>query len=104
MNPNYSVLILLLFILFIKMFLLPIELTNLILEFSGYHKLRNGIYMKQIAESQLFDMAIKIQRMPKIKHGYVKIKVAPTTTTSINKIETTMILFYSNSDYKSTRL
>ncbi len=86
------------------MFLLPIELTNLILEFSGYHKLRNGIYMKQIAESQLFDMAIKIQRMPKIKHGYVKIKVAPTTTTSINKIETTMILFYSNSDYKSTRL
>ena len=31
---------------------LPIELTNLILEFSGYHKLRNGRYMNQIAEAQ----------------------------------------------------
>jgi hypothetical protein len=90
---------------------LPIELTNLILEFSGYHKLRNGKYIKQIAEDQLFDMAIKIQRMPKITHGYVKIKVAPTTTiitttttTIINKIETTMILFDSTRNYKSTRL
>lgn len=86
---------------------LPIELTNLILEFSGYHKLRNGKYIKQIAEDQLFDMDIKIQRMPKITHGYVKIKVAPTTTTTttiINKIETTMILFNSTSNYKSTRL
>lgn len=84
------------------MFLLPDELTNLILEFSGYHKLRNGKYIKQIAEPQLFDMDIKIQRMPKITHGYVKIKM-PTTTTS-NKIETTMILFNSTSNYKSTRL
>jgi hypothetical protein len=84
---------------------LPIELTNLILEYSGYHKLRNGRYMKQIEEASLFDMAIKIQRMPKIKNGYVKIRVAPTTKTTLkNKIETTMILFYSNSNYKSTRL
>ena len=84
---------------------LPIELTNLILEFSGYHKLRNGQYMKQIAEPQLFNMSIKIQRIPKITHGYVKIKVAPTTTTTkINKIETTMILFDSTRNYKSTRL
>ena len=83
---------------------LPIELTNLILEFSGYHKLRNGRYMKQITEAQLFSMTIKIQRMPKITHGYVKIKVAPTTTTTKNKIETTMILFNSTSDYKSGRL
>jgi len=82
---------------------LPIELTNLILEFSGFHKLRNGKYVKQISEDQLFDMDIKIQRMPKITHGYVKIKVAPTTTI-INKIETTMILFNSTSNYKSTRL
>ncbi len=87
------------------MFLLPNELTNLILEFSGYHKLRNGRYMKQITEAQLFDMSIKIQRMPKITHGYVKIKVVPTTNpTIINKIETTMILFNSTSNYKSTRL
>jgi hypothetical protein len=85
------------------MFLLPNELTNLILEFSGYHKLRNGRYMKQISELQLFDMDIKIQRMPKIRHGYVKIKL-PTTTTTTNKIETTMILFHSTSNYTSTRL
>lgn len=78
---------------------LPIELTNLILEFSGYHKLRNGRYMKQIAEPQLFNMAIKIQMMPKIVHGHIKISM-PTT----NKIETTIILFNSHSSYKSTRL
>ncbi len=78
---------------------LPLELTNLILEFSGYHKLRNGRYMKQIAESQIFNMAIKIQMMPKIIHGYIKIRM-PTT----NKIETTMILFNSHSNYNSGRL
>jgi hypothetical protein len=83
---------------------LPIELTNLILEFSGYHKLRNGKYVKQIAEDQLFDMDIKIQRMPKITHGYIKIRMPTTTTTIKNKIETTMILFNSTSNYKSTRL
>lgn len=83
---------------------LPNELTNLILEFSGYHKLRNGKYMKQISEPQLFDMSIKIQRMPKITHGYVKIRMPTTTTTITNKIETTMILFNSHSNYKSGRL
>ena len=85
-------------------FCLPIELTNLILEFSGYHKLRNGCYIKQIAEHQLFNMDIKIQRMPKIINGYVKINITTTTTTTPNKIETTMILFNSTSNYKSTRL
>ena len=80
---------------------LPIELTNLILEFSGYHKLRNGRYMNQIAEAQLFDMAIKIKSMPKITNGYIKINIITETT---NKIETTMILFDSTRNYKSTRL
>jgi uncharacterized membrane protein len=76
---------------------LPNELTNLILEFSGYHKLRNGQYMKQIAEVMLFEMYIKIQRMPKIKYGYVQLRMAPTTTT--------IILFNSNYNYdKSNRL
>jgi hypothetical protein len=76
---------------------LPFELTNLILEYGGYHKLRNGKYMKQLAEPQLFNMAIKIQMMPKIIHGYVKIKL-PTTTT--------LILFYNSpsNHNKSTRL
>lgn len=73
---------------------LPNELTNLILEFSGYHKLRNGRYMKQIAETLLFEMYIKIKRMPKIKYGYVQLKVVPTTTT--------MILFSSCYDYNKT--
>jgi hypothetical protein len=79
---------------------LPIELTNLILEFSGFHKLRNGQYMKQISETLLFEMYIKIQRMPKIKYGYVLLKAIPTKTT-----KTTMILFNSSYDYsKSNRL
>ena len=78
--------------------ILPIELTNLILEYSGYHRLRNGRYMKQIEEASLFDMAIKIQRMPKITRGYVKIKVTTTT----NNIETTLILYNSHSNYNST--
>jgi hypothetical protein len=78
---------------------LPIELTNLILEFSGFHKLRNGQYMKQISEALLFKMYIKIKRMPKIKYGYVQLKVAPTTTT------TTMILLGLSYNYnKSNRL
>jgi hypothetical protein len=79
---------------------LPVELTNLILEFSGYHKLRNGRYMKQISEAQLFEMYIKIKRMPKIKYGYVQLKVAPTTITT-----TTMILLGLSYNYnKSNRL
>ena len=81
--------------------ILPIELTNLILEFSGYHKLRNGEYMKQITEVKLFNMDIKIQRMPKIIRGCVKIKMPTTTTT--NKLETTIILFYNSpSIYKNS--
>ena len=39
--------------------------------------------MKQISETQLFEMYIKIQRMPKIKYGYVQLKVIPTKTTMI---------------------
>jgi hypothetical protein len=79
---------------------LPIELTNLILEFSGYHKLRNGQYMKQITETQLFKMYIKIQRMPKIKYGHVQLKMPTTTTTT-----TTIILLGLNYNYnKSNRL
>jgi hypothetical protein len=84
--------------------ILPNELTNLILEFSGFHKLRNGRYMKQISEAQLFEMAIKIQRIPKIRNGHVKIFI-PITTTTTRKERTTLILFNSSYDYnKSSRL
>ena len=85
--------------------ILPIELTNLILEYSGYHKLRNGQYMNQIEEVMLFNMDIKIQRMPKIIRGSVKIKMptTTTTTTTTNKLETTIILFYNSpSIYKNS--
>jgi hypothetical protein len=77
---------------------LPIELTNLILEFSGYHKLRNGQYMKQISETQLFEMYIKIQRMPKIKYGRVQLKMPIDTTTTI------ILLGLSYNYNKSNRL
>lgn len=81
---------------------LPIELTNLILEFSGYHKLRNGQYMTQLSKTRLIKINIKIQSMPKLTNGYVKITVttaATNTNTNTNKIETTMILFNSTSSY-----
>jgi hypothetical protein len=83
---------------------LPNELTNLILEFSGYHKLRNGKYMKQITETQLFEMYIKIQRMPKIKYGYVQLKM-PIDTTTTTPTTTTIILLGLNYNHnKSNRL
>jgi hypothetical protein len=70
---------------------------NIVLEYTGYHKRRAGKFIKQIEETLLFKMYIKIKRMPKIKYGYVQLKVAPTTTT--------MILLGLNYNYnKSNRL
>jgi hypothetical protein len=73
---------------------------NIVLEYTGYHKRRAGKFMNQIAETLLFEMYIKIKRMPKIKYGYVQLKVAPTTTTT-----TTLVLIGLSYNYnKSNRL
>ena len=54
---------------------LPIDLTNLILEFSGYHRLRNGKYMKQLTKRRLRKMNTKIRWMPQKTNGYVALKI-----------------------------
>jgi hypothetical protein len=56
---------------------LPTDITNLILEFSGYHKFRrgliNGIYIKQldINCSQIVEFHARLLTRPRIKNGYV---------------------------------
>lgn len=59
---------------------LPTDLTNLILEYSGYHLLRNGKYMKQLTKRRLRKMNTKISRMPLKNNGYVTIKLSKTIT------------------------
>ena len=54
---------------------IPIALTNLILEYSGYHRLRNGKYMKQLTKRRLRKMNTKIRWMPKKTNGYVALKI-----------------------------
>ena len=58
----------------------PKDLTNLILEFSGYHRLRNGKYMKQLTKRRLRKMNTKIRRMPQKTNGYVALKLSKTLT------------------------
>jgi hypothetical protein len=58
----------------------PIDLTNLILEFTGYHQLRNGKYMKQLSKRRLRKMNTKIRWMPQKNNGYVALKLSKTLT------------------------
>ena len=53
--------------------LLPEELKNLILEFSGYHKFRNGKYLKQLnMKSRLVDgLYRELLLRPRMKNGFV---------------------------------
>jgi len=59
---------------------LPTDITNLILEFAGYHRLRNGKYMKQLTTRRLRKMNTKIARMPKNTNGHVALKLSKTLT------------------------
>lgn len=59
---------------------IPIDLTNLILEYSGYHRLRNGKYMTQLTSKRLKKMNRKIRRMPQKTNGYVCLKMSETIT------------------------
>jgi len=77
---------------------LPMELTNLILEYSGYHKKRNGRYMKQITESNIKAIKDKIQMMPKIRRGYVKLDLPSRNTKTTEK--TAIILIGPSFDYR----
>lgn len=83
---------------FVNSFSLPMELTNLILEYSGYHRKRNGKYMKQITESNIKAIEEKIQMMPKITRGYVKLDLPLRNTRTTEK--TTIILIGPSCDYR----
>jgi hypothetical protein len=60
-----------------ELFPLPTDITNLILEFSGYHKFRhgliNGIYVRQLDVncSQIVELHERLLARPQMKKGYV---------------------------------
>lgn len=59
---------------------IPTELTNLILEFTGYQRLRNGKYMTQLTPKRLRKMNRKISKIPQKTNGYVALKMSKTIT------------------------
>ena len=61
---------------------IPLEIRNNILEFTGYHRLRNGKYMKQIPRDGKFYKKInrRINRIPGKTNGYVVLKVSKTVS------------------------
>lgn len=74
---------------------LPLDITNLILEFSGYHKFRrgliNGIYIKQLDVncSQIVELHTRLLTRPKMRRGYVLLRFSD---------ETSIALFYQSSN------
>lgn len=76
---------------------IPDVVINIILEFKGYHRLRNGKYMKQIPKFRMNRLHKKIIKMPKIVNGYVELRISNTLSEFIIGPS-----FYY--DRKSTRL
>lgn len=60
--------------------LMPLDIQNIILEYTGFHKIRNGQYMKQLAPNRLKKMNRKIRKMPQKTNGYVCLKMSKTIT------------------------
>ena len=73
---------------------IPLEIRNNILEFTGYHRLRNGKYMKQIPRDGKFYKKInrRINRIPGKTNGYVVLKVSET----VSEIIMGPSFYYSN--------
>ena len=81
---------------------LPVDIQNIILEYTGFHKLRNGRYIKQLSKRRLRKMNTKIKYMPRKTNGYVGLKIFKEETNTI--IEYIIIgpsIYYSG---KGTRL
>ena len=64
---------------------LPIDIANLILEFSGYHKFRNGIYIKQLDVNcrQIVELHTRFLARPQMKNGYVILHFSDETTIAL---------------------
>jgi hypothetical protein len=73
---------------------IPLEIKNNILEFAGYHRLRNGKYMKQIPRDGKFYKKInrRINRIPGKTNSYVVLKVSET----VSEIIMGPSFYYSN--------
>jgi hypothetical protein len=61
---------------------LPLEIKNTILEYTDYHRLRNGKYMKQIPKEGRFYKKIsqRINRIPQKINGTVIIRMSEKIT------------------------
>jgi hypothetical protein len=68
-----------------NMFPLPIEINNLILEFTGYHKIRNGKYLKQLDHScrQIVDLQERLLVRPQMKNGFVVLRFNDDSKTAL---------------------
>ena len=73
---------------------IPLEIKNNILEFTGYHRLRNGKYMKQIPRDGKLYKKInrRINRISEKTNGYVVLKVSET----VSEIIMGPSFYYSN--------
>ncbi len=62
----------------------PTEITNIILEFTGFHKFRNGKFMKQIDKTTRGYRRIqKYIRMRNPFQSYASLKISKTTSIMI---------------------
>ena len=68
---------------------LPIDITNLILEFTGYHKFRrgliNGIYIRQLDVNslQIVELHTRLLTRPKMRTGYVILRFSKETSIAL---------------------
>jgi|LakMenEpi03Aug12_release.lakeMendotaPanAssembly.Ray.scaffolds.fasta_scaffold2329439_1 hypothetical protein len=64
---------------------LPLDITNLILEFSGYHRLRNKKYMVQLnLNSRLINQLYQdLLTRPQMKNGFVILHFSDETTIAL---------------------
>lgn len=60
---------------------LPIDIANIILEFTGYHKFRKGKYLRQLDanSSQIVRLRELILTRPRMRHGFVILRFSDTT-------------------------
>ncbi len=64
---------------------LPIEINNLILEFTGYHKFRNGKYLKQLDVNcrQITDLQERLLVRPLMENGFVILRFNDDSKTAL---------------------